>query len=41
MKKHLALAVAAVFAMSPLGGVAGEKQVGDVNELTGSWQASA
>jgi len=30
--------VAAVFAMSPLYGVAGEKQVVDVKELAGSWR---
>jgi hypothetical protein len=38
MKMHLALVVAAVFAMSPLDGVAGEKQVVDVKELAGSWR---
>ena len=38
MKMHLALMVAAVFAMSPLYGVAGEKQVVDVKELAGSWR---
>jgi hypothetical protein len=38
MKMHLALVVAAVFAMSPLHGVAGEKQVVDVKELAGSWR---
>ena len=38
MKMHLALMVAAVFAMSPLYRVAGEKQVVDVKELAGSWR---
>jgi hypothetical protein len=38
MKMHLALVVAAVFAMSPLDGVAGEKQVVDVKGLAGSWR---
>src|SRR6058998_4374752 len=38
MKMHLALVVAAVFAMSPLDGVAGEKQIVDVKELAGSWR---
>ncbi len=38
MKMHLALVVAAVFAMSPLDGVAGDKQVVDVKELAGSWR---
>ena len=38
MKMRLALVVAAMFALSPLDGVAGEKQVVDVKELAGSWQ---
>jgi len=38
MKMHLALVVAAVFSMSPIDGVAGEKQVVDVKELAGSWR---
>jgi hypothetical protein len=38
MKMHLALAIAAVFAMSPIGGVAEEKQLADVKELAGSWR---
>ena len=38
MKIHLALLVAAVFAMSPLDGIAGEKQIVNVKELAGSWQ---
>jgi hypothetical protein len=36
MRMHLLLA--AVFVVSPLAGVAGEKQVVDVKELAGSWQ---
>jgi len=32
---HLALLLAAVFAVSPLDGVAGEKQIVDVKELAG------
>jgi len=32
---HLALLLAAVFALSPLNGVAGEKQIVDVKELAG------
>src|SRR5213594_2715835 len=38
MKMRLALVVAALFALSPLDGVAGEKQVLDVKELAGSWR---
>ncbi len=38
MKMYLALVVAAVFAMSPLSGVAGEKKVAEVKELAGSWR---
>ena len=38
MKMHLALLLAAVFAVSPVDGVAGEKQIVDVKELAGSWQ---
>ena len=38
MKMYLALVVAAVFAMSSMDGVAGEKQVVDVKELAGSWR---
>ena len=38
MKMRLALVVAAMFALSPLDGVAGEKQVVNVKELAGSWQ---
>jgi len=33
-----ALLLAAVFALSPLDGVAGEKQIVDVKELAGSWR---
>jgi hypothetical protein len=32
------LLLAAVLALFPFDGVAGEKQIVDVNELTGSWQ---
>ena len=38
MRMHLALLLAAVFSLSPLGGVAGEKQIVDVKELAGSWR---
>jgi hypothetical protein len=38
MRMHLALLLAAVFAVSPLEGVAGEKQILDVKELAGSWR---
>ena len=38
MRMHLALLLAAVFSLSPLDGVAGEKQVVDVKELAGSWR---
>jgi hypothetical protein len=38
MRMYLALLLAAVFAVSPLEGVAGEKQVQDVKELAGSWR---
>jgi hypothetical protein len=38
MRMPLALFLAALFSMSPLDGVAGEKQVLDVNELAGSWR---
>jgi hypothetical protein len=39
MRMHLALVLllAAAFALSPLRGVAGEKQVVDVKELAGNW----
>ena len=38
MKTYLVPFLAAVFALSPLSGVAGEKQVVDVKELAGSWR---
>lgn len=38
MKRYLALLLAAVFALSPLAGVAAEKNVNDVKELAGSWR---
>src|SRR5215510_14359762 len=38
MRMYLAILVAAVFAVSPLDGVAEEKQIVDVKELAGSWQ---
>lgn len=38
MRMHLALLLAAVFALSPLYGVAAEKQIRDVKELAGSWR---
>jgi hypothetical protein len=38
MKMRLALVLAVIFAMLPLDGVAGEKQVRDVKELAGSWR---
>jgi len=38
MRICLALLLAAVFALSPLDGVAEEKQIADIKELAGSWQ---
>jgi Integrase core domain len=38
MRMHRALLLAAVFALSSLDGVAGEKQIVDVKELVGSWR---
>jgi len=38
MRMHLAPLLAAVIALSPLDGVAGEKQIADVKELAGSWR---
>src|SRR5882724_8297179 len=38
MRMRLALLLAVVFAVSPLAGVAGEKQIRDVKELAGSWR---
>jgi hypothetical protein len=38
MKRYLVLFLAAVFVLSPLEGIAAEKQVKDVKELAGSWR---
>ena len=38
MKLYLVSFLAAVFALSPLSGIAGEKKVADVKELAGSWR---
>ena len=38
MRMHRALLLAAVFALSPHHGVAEEKQIVDVKELSGSWR---
>jgi hypothetical protein len=38
MRMHRALLLAAVCALSPLDGVAEEKQIVDVKELAGSWR---
>jgi len=38
MKTYPVLLVAAVFTLSPLAGVAGEKKITDVKELAGSWR---
>jgi hypothetical protein len=38
MRMNLALLLAAMFALSPLYGVAAEKQIRDVKELAGSWR---
>jgi hypothetical protein len=40
MSRHglIALIVARVFALSPVAGVAADKQITDVKELAGSWQ---
>jgi len=38
MRMRLVLLLAVVFAVSPLAGVAGEKQIRDVKELAGSWR---
>ena len=38
MRRHLALLLGAMFALSPLDGIAEEKQIADVKELAGSWQ---
>jgi hypothetical protein len=38
MKTHVALVLAVVFALSPLRGIAEDKQIADVKELAGTWQ---
>ena len=38
MTRYLVLFLAAVFVLSPLEGIAAEKQVKDVKELAGSWR---
>jgi hypothetical protein len=38
MKRYLVLFLAAVFVLSPLEGIAADKQVKDVKELAGSWR---
>jgi len=38
MRMSMVLSLAAVFALFPLDGVAGEKQLTDVKELAGSWR---
>ena len=38
MRTSIALLLAAVFAMYPFGGVAGEKKIADIKELAGSWR---
>jgi hypothetical protein len=38
MKRYLVLFLAAVFALSPLEGIAADKQVKDVKELAGNWR---
>jgi hypothetical protein len=38
MRMYLALLLFGVFALSPLDGAAGEKQIVDVKELAGSWR---
>ena len=38
MRMRLTLLLAAIFALSPLDGVAGEKQIVDVKELAGRWR---
>ena len=38
MRIYLSLFLATVFALSPLDGVAGEKQIADIKELAGRWQ---
>ena len=41
MRMHLALLLAAMFALAPREGLAADKQVKDVKELAGSWQGWA
>ncbi len=41
MRIYLSLLLATVFALSPLDGVAGEKQIADIKELAGRWQGWA
>ena len=38
MRRHLALILGAVLVLSPLEGVAQEKQIVDVTELAGAWR---
>ena len=38
MKMPFTVLLAAIFALSPLDGVAGEKQIADVKELAGRWR---
>lgn len=38
MRMSLALLLVAVFALSPLNGITGEKQIVDVKDLAGTWQ---
>jgi len=38
MRMHLPLLLVVVVALSPLDGFGGEKQIGNVKELEGSWQ---
>jgi hypothetical protein len=38
MKRYLVLFLAGVFVLSPLEGIAADKQVKDVKELAGSWR---
>jgi len=38
MRMHRALLLAGVFALAPLDGIGGEKQIADVKELAGSWR---
>jgi hypothetical protein len=38
MRLHRVLLLAAMFALSPIAGIAADKQIRDVKELAGSWQ---